>query len=87
MEATLPLLRINQELQLNCREIILNNQLNSSWREALSPRTDRRNNFTTMRLIGSVEEAQEGWLSSHRWLLKIRRDISGAVGSPEKCGV
>ena len=27
-----PPLRTNLELQLNCREIILNNQLNTSWR-------------------------------------------------------
>ena len=41
------------------------NQFNTSWREALYPRTERRNHFTTMRLRGCVEWVWEGWLGSN----------------------
>ena len=53
--------------QENYRKILIN-KLNTSWREALLPRTDRRNNFTKTWLVRSVE-MQEGWLGSHRWQL------------------
>ena len=42
-------------ITINYRKIILNNQLNTSYREALFLRTYRRNHVTTMRLVGSVE--------------------------------
>ena len=35
-----------------------------------------------MRLVGSVEEAQEGWLGSNRLQLKFWRDISAAGEFP-----
>ena len=43
MEATLTSSGTDLQLQLNCREIILNNPLNTGWREAVWARTDRRN--------------------------------------------
>ena len=49
---------------------------------SLYPRTDRRNHFFTMRLVGSPEEVQEGWLGSHGWQMKFWGHISVARGFP-----
>ena len=54
--------RTKLEIQLNPRKIILNNQLNTSWREALKPQTDGRSEFTMTRLVGSADVGERaGW--------------------------
>ena len=59
-----------------------------SWRRALYLRTDRRNHFTTTRLLGSAEKARESWLGSQGWQLKFWKYISVVGESPwEVCGL
>ena len=74
------------ELKLNCREIIQNNQLNTSWREALHPQTHRRSPFTTIRLVGSAEAAGKAGLP--QVAAEVPEGYSHGQGvTPETCGV
>ena len=60
MEATLT--SSQDQTGITTKLIILTNQLKSSWRDALSPGTYRRNRITTSTRVGIAEKQRAGWV-------------------------
>ena len=86
MEAALTSSEDQTGITIKLWKIIQNNQLNTSWREALYPQTDRRSPFTTIRLVGSAEAAGKAGLP--QVAAEVPEGYSHGQGvTPETCGV
>ena len=82
-----PLPRTNLELQPNCREIILNNQLNTSWTEAYNYGQTEENTSPQCDWEG-VRRRHRGLAGLPQMAAEVPKGYFSGRGDPlEKCGV